>query len=338
MLSEGSFDFEEKRLIEEINKQGAKRVLVQLPDGLKAEGPRLASIIELAGATAIISADPCYGACDLAILDAESVGADLIIHYGHSEIIEQERIPIIYIEAKATINVKDVVKKTLPFLKSWKRIGLLTTVQHVDALSDARNWLLKVGKTVVIGDAGHIKFAGQVTGCNYSNAISIANDVEAFLFIGGGRFHAIGVALSTGKPTIGADPYEKKAYLIDEDVKRILKKRWAYLNEAKKAEEFGILLGLKIGQKKLNDALTIKEKLEKNGKKTVLLVLKEIVPEALMQFTTIEAFVNTGCPRVSLDDAIRFQKPVLTYNETLVLLGEMTWENLCKKGWFESEI
>ena len=40
------FDFEEERIKQEITKLGAKRVLLQLPEGLKPEGPRLAKIVE----------------------------------------------------------------------------------------------------------------------------------------------------------------------------------------------------------------------------------------------------------------------------------------------------
>jgi len=53
-----------------------------------------------------------------------------------------------------------------------------------------------------------------------------------------------------------------------------------------------------------------------------------------MEFPQMGAFVNTACPRVGLDDASRFSKPILTYQETLVMLGEMSWEELCTKGWF----
>jgi 2-(3-amino-3-carboxypropyl)histidine synthase len=59
------FDFEEERIKQEIAKLDAKRVLIQLPEGLKPQGPRLASVIEKAGALPLISADPCYGGCDL---------------------------------------------------------------------------------------------------------------------------------------------------------------------------------------------------------------------------------------------------------------------------------
>ncbi|MCK4320126.1 diphthamide synthesis protein, partial [Candidatus Bathyarchaeota archaeon] len=106
-----TFELEEKRLEEEILKRGSKRVLIQLPEGLKQEGSRLAAVVEKAGAVAIISADPCYGACDLATLDAESLDIDLIVHYGHSEMMKQERVQTLYIEARAKISIKGAVKK-----------------------------------------------------------------------------------------------------------------------------------------------------------------------------------------------------------------------------------
>jgi 2-(3-amino-3-carboxypropyl)histidine synthase len=55
-----------------------------------------------------------------------------------------------------------------------------------------------------------------------------------------------------------------------------------------------------------------------------------------MEFPTIDAYVNTACPRLSLDDASRFRKPVLTPNEALVVAGELTWEELCRRGLLEN--
>jgi len=335
MKKQTTFDLEAERLIEEVRKRQAKRVFIQLPEGLKAEGPRLASVVERAGALAVVSADPCYGACDMAFQDAQSLGADLLVHYGHSEMTRQEWMPTIYFEAKAVVSVKSAVGKALPLLKPWKNVGLVTTVQHADMLGEARLTLLEAGKSVTIGDSGRMKYAGQVVGCDYSNAEAVAQDVEAFLFVGGGRFHAIGVALATMKPTVVADPYERRAYTVENEVKKIMKQRSASISEAKQAVKFGVLIGLKSGQKRLNAALGIKEKLGKVGKKATLLALREVTPEALMQFPIIEAFVNTACPRASLDDASRFLKPVLTPNEILVVLGESTWEELLQRGWFE---
>ncbi|MEM2546975.1 MAG: diphthamide biosynthesis enzyme Dph2 [Candidatus Bathyarchaeia archaeon] len=328
------FDFEEERLRQEIVKLGARRVLIQLPEGLKFEAPRLAKVVEKAGALPIVSADPCYGACDLATSEAESLGADLIVHYGHSKLLKYEKVPTIYIEARATISVMEAIEKALPLMEKWHKVGLATTVQHVQTLDEAKEMLIRNGKTVMVGDAGRLNYPGQVVGCDYSNAKSVAEDVEGFLFIGGGRFHALGLALSTSKPTVVADPYEKRAYSIDEETQKVQRQRWASIQEAHKAKTFAILVGLKPGQKRLEEALTIREKLEKAGKDAYIFAIREITPETVMNFQTVDAYVNTACPRVSIDVPSKFSKPMLTMNEALVVTGEISWKELCKRGFF----
>lgn len=335
-MSSSTFDLEERRVEKEIRNRKASLVLIQLPEGLKPHSPKLAAIVEKASALAIVYADPCYGACDLAIVEAEKLGADLIIHYGHSEMLKQTTLPTLYIEAKVKSSVKSAVKKAIPHLKQWKKIGLVTTVQHVHKLGEAKNVLLETHKTVAIGDAGRLRYAGQVIGCDYSNAKAISKEVDAFLFVGGGKFHAVGIALATAKPTVVADPYEKRAFTVEDETKKILKKRWANISETRKAENVGIIIGLKAGQKRLDQALKVKKLVEEAGKKATVFALTEVTPEALMQFPTIDAFVNTACPRLSLDDAKKFYKPLITPNEALVALGKRQWEELCKEGWFES--
>jgi 2-(3-amino-3-carboxypropyl)histidine synthase len=330
------FDFEEERIKQEIAKLGAKRVLLQLPEGLKPEGPSLAKIIEKTGALAIISADPCYGACDLATAEAERLGIDLIVHFGHAKLVKHEQVPTVYVEARATVTVGEVLEKAVPLLSNYSKIGLATTVQHVQTLDEAREILVRAGKTVVVGEAGRVNYSGQVIGCDYSNVRSVANDVEAFLFIGGGRFHALGIALSTSKPTIIADPYENRAFSIDEEAQTVLKQRWACIEEAGHAKTFGVLVGLKLGQKRLDEALKVKEIAEKNGKAGFLFAIKEILPGALLEFPSVDAYVNTACPRVSLGASSKFLKPVLTVNEFMVVAGETSWENLLKNGLFEN--
>jgi 2-(3-amino-3-carboxypropyl)histidine synthase len=329
-----SFDLEEKKLKEEIEKRKPKIVFLQLPEGLKPDAPRLAAVVEEAGALPVVSSDPCYGACDLAVSEAKILGADLIVHYGHTPMIPDADVPTVYVDARAKISIKEAVTQALPLLESWSKIGLVTTIQHVYQLDEAKSILQDAGKTVFVGDAGKVKRAGQVLGCDFSNAQAVSENVDAFIFVGGGRFHAIGVALATEKPTIIADPYEQLAYPIHDQVRRIIMQRWANIAEAKEAKSFGVLISLKSGQKKMKEALNIKEKLEQNGHTVTLLALREVTPSALMQFPGIDAFINTACPRLSLDDAPHFGKPLLSLNETLVMLGEMKWEDLLRRGWF----
>jgi 2-(3-amino-3-carboxypropyl)histidine synthase len=330
------FDFEEERIKQEIVKLEAKRVLLQMPEGLKQAGPRLAKIIEKIGALPIISADSCYGACDLATTEAKSLGIDLIVHFGHSKLVKHEQIPTVYVEARATVSVAEVLEKAVPLLKKYSKIGLATTVQHIQTLDEVRDILVRAGKTVVVGDAGRMPYPGQVIGCDYSNVRSVANNVDVFLFIGGGRFHALGIAASTSKPTMIADPYSNRVTSITEKAHRMLKQRWVCIEEAMHAKTFGVLIGLKLGQKRLEEALKIKEIVEKNGKKALLFAAREISPESLMAFPSVDAFVNTACPRISLEAPEKFLKPVLTINEFMVVAGDTSWKTLLKSGLFEN--
>lgn len=330
------FDYEEERIKLEINKLGAKRVLIQLPQGLKPEATRIAKIVEKAGALPMISADPCYGACDIPMNEAQGLGIDLVIHFGHSKLVKHELIPTIYVEARASINVNEAVEKAISLLADFSKIGLATSVQHVQTLNETRELLVRAGKTVIVGDAGHVGYAGQVIGCDYSNVKSIADEVEAYLFVGGGMFHALGIALSTSKPTFIADPYDNRAFSVNEEAQKLLKMHWACIEQAKNAKTYGVIVGLKPGQKRLDEALKIKELIEKKGYNAYLLAIREVTPESLLEFPAIDAYVNTACPRISLDAPGKFSKPILTINEFMVASGEASWESMLKKGLFEN--
>ncbi len=307
-----------------------------MPQGLKPEATSIAKVVEEMGALPIISVDPCYGACDIAISEAQGLGVDLIVHFGHARMVKHEAVPTIYVEAHATITIDAAIQQALPLLANYSKIGLATSVQHLQMLNEARELLTRAGKTVEIGDAGQIAYAGQVSGCNYSNVKSIQGEVEAFLFVGGGMFHALGIALATGKPTIIADPYDTRAYFVNDEAQRILKQRFASLQEAKKAKTFGVLVGLKPGQKHLDNALKVKAIAEKAGKTAYMLAGREITPEMLLEFPSIDAYINTACPRISLDATGKFSKPMLTVPEFMVVCGEVSWESLLKKGLFEN--
>jgi 2-(3-amino-3-carboxypropyl)histidine synthase len=142
--------------------------------------------------------------------------------------------------------------------------------------------------------------------------------------------------LATSKPTIIADPYGGVSYSVQNEVVKILKQRYASVGEAEGAKVFGILVSLKPGQKHMDEALRIKESVEKMGKTAYMFAVREILPDILAEFPSVDAYVNTACPRISLDDASKFKKPVLTVQEFMIISGESSWENLLRKGLFEN--
>jgi len=80
------FDLELMRVIEEVKDSGAKLVGLQFPEGLKDRALEVAELIEKeSGARTVTFVDASYGACDLATSDAEKLGVDLLIHFGHTK-------------------------------------------------------------------------------------------------------------------------------------------------------------------------------------------------------------------------------------------------------------
>lgn len=196
------------------------------------------------------------------------------------------------------------VKKALVRLKKYERIGLITTAQHLNQLERIGEFLLRNGKIPVEG--------GQILGCNLTNAKKIEGQVDCFLYIGSGKFHPLGVAVLTDKPVIIANPYSDSSSVIsEEDKKRYLKRRKGQIMKAMEAEIFGILISTKDGQFNLKEAIEIKRKIEKRGKKALLFIGSEITPDNLLPFK-VDSWINTACPRL-VDDY--FEKPVLNPEE-----------------------
>ncbi len=328
------FDLEEEKLLAEIERRGARKIILQLPDGLKAEGPRLAKLIRgRSGAEVFVSATPAWGACDLSLDAAARLKADLLVHYGHNEFLRDgsNGIPVLYVPAKAKHDVMPVVQRAVSLLQG-KTVGLATTVQHLHTLPDVAKFLETRGFTVLSPGRGPWAHEnGQVLGCDYFGLRKLQSQVELFLIIGS-YFHGLGAALSVEKPTVLADPYDGTVRSLDSDRDKVVRQRYALIEKARASRNFGILVSTKPGQCNPQIAVSIRNQLEENGKSAVLLYTDEVLPEKLMDFSEIDVFIDTACPRLALDDPQRFPKPILTRDEIMVAVGAWTWDELLGRG------
>lgn len=76
-----TYELELEKAVKEIRKQKARKVCIQLPDGLKPRATEIASYLEEeTKAEIIIWAGSCFGSCDI-----PNVEADLLIQWGHSK-------------------------------------------------------------------------------------------------------------------------------------------------------------------------------------------------------------------------------------------------------------
>ncbi|WP_456396033.1 diphthamide biosynthesis enzyme Dph2 [Thermococcus sp.] len=306
-------------ILKTLRELNAERVLIQTPEGLKREAQSLADFLEENGIEAIVNGDINYGACDPADREAKLLGCDALIHLGHSYMQLHLEVPTVFVPAFAEANVVEALRINLEEIrKLGRRIALVTTVQHIHQLERAKSFLQEKGFTVLIGEGdGRISFGGQVLGCNFTAA---KVDAEGILFIGAGYFHPIGVALATKKPTLAVNPYSGDALWMDEEAERLIRKRWAQIAKAMDAQKFGVVISTKKGQLRLNEARRIMKLLRDHGREATLIAMNYINYPALEGFD-FDAYVVVACPRVPIDDAENWRKPVLTPPEVELLLG-----------------
>lgn len=306
--------------------KGYKRIALQLPEGLKEKAPLISASLEKLGCEAYILGDPCYGACDLADHEASTLGCEALLHFGHSPLEGNPLLPVHYIEVRMDLEVLPLIEKNLKTLP--RKLGIITTVQHAHVIGELEKYLEERGFEVYVGGAlGRAAYPGQVLGCSFKGARDISEDVDAFLYMGSGLFHPLGVSLSTGKQVYVLNHQSGGLENMDVLKESVLRKRFAVITKAREAESFGILLGMKKGQMRKGLALKLKKMIEQYGKEGYLICLRELNPDALLPFRKLGAFVNTACPRVTIDDAERYKNPVLTPAELEIVLGMREWED-----------
>lgn len=316
------FDFELETISRWISDGGYASVALQMPEGLKIRAPEISEFIEReTGAVPVIVGRPCYGACDL--FDYHG-WADALIHFGHSPIPSQGDDPnVLYIESRSDAEVDESIIGSLSRLP--ERIGLLATVQYLGLIPKVKGMLESSGREVRVGEGDRrICHPGQVLGCNCSAAESVDADVDGYLFIGEGDFHPLAAAFGMEKPVLVLNPVTWEVRDMSETRDRILRRRFAAIQGARDAESFLVIVCSKVGQNRSGLADEMVSLLRRHGRTAHKVIIEEINPTALMSYQ-VDAFVNTACPRIAMDDAARYPKPMLTPPELEIALGEREW-------------
>jgi 2-(3-amino-3-carboxypropyl)histidine synthase len=313
-----------------ITQKNYKTIAVQVPEGLKRSiFPLVDFIKKETGATVLVSANPCFGACDVVNYELKNMDVDGVVHIGHTPIPDVENfwIPTIFVNAQSTLDVSKVVEKAIPLLMG-KKIGLVTTAQHLHTLETVEKILQQHGLEPFItkGDE-RIASKGQILGCNFSAGAQLAEQVDCFLFIGSGTFHPVGLLMSTKKPVIAADPYTNtvKKQEIEDMKNNMLRQRYGAILACRSARRYGILVGLKRGQQRINLAYQVQQMLDSAGKLSLLITQDEFSPVSLQGFD-LDCYVSTACPRIAIDDYLQYKKPIITPLELEIVLGRREWE------------
>lgn len=295
------------------------RILLQFPEGLKQFALEHSKQLEKEGNEIFISASPTYGACDLAIDEAKNIHADKIIHFGHNE-FNKVNFNVEFVEYKIDAPL-DILDKSVEVLKDYHKIGIVTTVQHIHQLSEISDFYRDRGFEVMIGKPfGFAKIPGQILGCDIGSSATIDREVDVHVYFGGGRFHPLGAVLNTTKPFLLIEPFENVIEFIDYYREKQKKRSKGKVLSALNAKSIGILVSTKNGQYNMGIANVLKKVIEGSGMNVSILISNSFDFESLSNMMEFDAFVNTACPRIAIDDIDRTIKPILSPNELINLI------------------
>ncbi len=268
-----------------IEQQTAKKILLQLPDGLRQYATEIADKLQEKNIETIISTSPCYGACCLAEQEAIDTKSDLLVHIGHNDfgfmdMPRKAKVPVLFYPWKLQIEFTELDENEI----KESKIGLVSTIQYMDELEKIKQILKNKQCTVL----------GQTLGCITP---VIPEGVEAIVYLGTGHFHPTAFV---NIKVYRVDPVSGNIDIVEKDEFIEQKKKAAALSKLDDASTVGILVSSYLGQRKIDQAMEIKKKMEKRDKKTYIIYVGEI-NEKILKELDIDAFINTACPRIRQD-------------------------------------
>jgi 2-(3-amino-3-carboxypropyl)histidine synthase len=334
------YDLELDRILQKIKENNYSSVLLQFPEGM-LDKPlnKVKEILSKENLKVYVAGDPSYGACDLAVDQAKKLKCDLLVHFGHSEFgfahqvssVRKEPVDILLVPAYYIPPQDPDLNRILDEIKKygWKTIGLAATVQHLKTLEKLEQFLNEnLIKTIKNN-------SGQVIGCNVNIIRKESNKCDGFVSIHAGFFHTHGILLNAEKPLIQFNPYTTELlFYSEEDRKKAIQQRFAILSKAKNASKWGILGSSKLGQ--FNQSLIIKAQsiFTEHNVDAISVIAENINPHMVTNFSNVDAWVVTACPRIAIDDKIRYSKPIITFKEFLYLFDHLNWDYLLEHGFF----
>ncbi len=294
-----------------IKKSKARRFLLELPEGLKTDALIILHELEKTKKEFVLSIDTTFGACDIYETDLKKADCDAIIHFGHTKFVLQKiKQEVIYWPCYYTFDIEDV-KKTVKDIEnefSKKKITIVGPIQYEKFILETIKELKKHKKLdIVLGKNTNRLNSTQILGCDCSSIQTIANKLDAIIYLGDGNFHFN--ALQT-----------TEAYKYDfngnfEIIVPIKKPKFNALFLESKV--IGIYVSSKLGQNRIKIAEDIADKLKIIKKESVILYGNEINGNRLIGLG-INFLINTACPRIS-DDYKNYYLPVIDYVEFLEL-------------------
>jgi len=205
-----NYSFEVHKTVWRLREAQARTVALQLPEGLQMFACALADIVgEFAEVEVVVLGDVTYGACCVDDLTARALGADMLVHYGHSCLVPIDSccIKTMYVFVEIAVDMDHLVAAIKHNFDASKRLLLVGTVQFVSCIHKVRPTLEQHFASVAVPQSRPLS-KGEVLGCTAPTID--AGSADVVIYVGDGRFHLEAIMIANPSlPYYRYDPYSK---------------------------------------------------------------------------------------------------------------------------------
>ncbi|CDR96900.1 diphthamide biosynthesis protein 2-related domain containing protein, putative [Babesia bigemina] len=392
-----NYNFEIAKSVAKVRQLRAKKVALQMPEGLLSWGCEIADILKFFCESideVIIMADVTYGACCIDDITAQAIGCDLIIHYGHSCLVPVTSVTVqcLYVFVEINFSPHYLAKAITQVLKPQDKVFLMGTIQYSNVLREAAAIIDETGhfsNKVIVPQVAPL-LPGEVLGCTSpvlhgcefkrnERATSIVNGGDCacrsntdagsrccmeppaaangghasadahlnangqsdpaivdhsgeggertIVFVADGRFHLESALIQN--PGIRAyrfDPFNKTISEESYDLDTLHSTRGDAIQRAKSAKSVCLVLSMLGRQGNINILKNLTKMLETAQIEYHIRLLSEITLDKLAQLD-VDAYIQIGCPRLSIDWGAGFGKPLLNPYEAYVAYNKEVYKS-----------
>lgn len=160
-----NYNFEIHKTIWRIHCLKAKRVALQMPEGLLIFAIPIAEILRKFSYSerffdlqkssnveldVLIMGDVTYGACCVDDLTAIALNVDLLVHYGHSCLVPLDSLAFLYVFVEIQIDIQHFIASIEANFDMSDQLAMVSTIQFVTCLQAAKSTLVMHGYSVEI--------------------------------------------------------------------------------------------------------------------------------------------------------------------------------------------
>ncbi|MFP3299402.1 MAG: diphthamide synthesis protein [Thermocladium sp.] len=302
-----------------VSNRGASKVIIEAPTGFRNVAIEVAKMIK--DVPVFISGRNTWGSCDISFNSNAA-----IIHLGHAVppniegILRMNGVTLTRRGALIVINFKDSSAYLVPAYYEPNRdvikalLEKLELVPGFELMAYALPYKLYAEE---ISQSLGVKLYGPFTGCFFPVRTNNAAVVS------GGLFYPLTVKLvNPAARVIAVDPHRVSVDDVEQAYRKLLALKINALLKAREAKRIAVIVTGKPGQSMELQADGVLKFLKKNGIESFIVYSDEVGPD-LVNELSVDAVINTACPRLGFDDLDRFNKPVINMGEIQYLRGEL---------------